>query len=185
MVRPITGDKSYVAKSTKSMKPSLASCGADTPVRLFSITTRGTTNACTTGFVRNHVKGKSPQSSEAHTYPVRRLRGPVPHEFAQALQSQRKLASSGSKAKPKMRRKLEAIPRGEQNSLLRSRPAEWPGVLSADQPGKRRHSTQRTNPAKNAAMPRHEPIQMLQVPCGSFLRFPENHIAPPHRDFSK
>jgi len=63
--------------------------------------------------------------------------------------------------------------------------AEMPGVLFVDQPGKRSHSTLRANPPQRFAMPSHEEIHVLQVlPC-RFVRFPENHIAPAHRDFGK
>src|ERR1022692_2065751 len=76
-------------------------------------------------------------------------------------------------------------PRGEQNSLFRCSLAERSGVLSADQPGKCRHSSLGANPPQRFAMPSHEAIQVLQVQGCGFLRFPENHIAFAHRDFSK
>src|ERR1700722_7719580 len=93
--------------------------------------------------------------------------------------------SGGGEAQSKMGRSIKAISWGEQNSLFSCSLAEWPGVLSADQPGKRRHSTLRANPAEGFAMLSHKAIQVLQVSCCGFLRFSENHIAVAHRDFGK
>jgi hypothetical protein len=56
------------------------------------------------------------------------------------------LVSGGSEAKSKMGRNIETIPRGEQNALCRCSLAEGSGVLSAHQPGKRRHSALWANP---------------------------------------
>src|ERR1700688_457180 len=84
-----------------------------------------------------------------------------------------------------MRRRIEAIPWGEQNSLFSCSLAEWPGVLSADQPGKCRHSSLRANPPEGFVMLSHKAIQVLQVPCCGFLRLPENDIAFAHRYFGK
>src|SRR6202161_1309383 len=102
------------------------------------------------------------------------LHWPVLHEFAESIQSLWELVSGGGEAKSKMRRSIETLPWGEQNSMFSCSLAERPGVFSADKPGKCRHPSLRTNPLQRFAMLSHKAIQLLQVQGCDFLCFPEN-----------
>src|SRR5436190_1982526 len=84
-----------------------------------------------------------------------------------------------------MRGHVETISRCQQNSARGCGPAKGACVLAVQQPREGRHSALRADPAENIAMRRHEAIQLLEIPAGSFLRLPENGGVVPDRDLGE
>src|SRR6476469_3967153 len=63
--------------------------------------------------------------------------------------------------------------------------AERAGVLSAQQPGERRHAALRRNPAEHVAMVRHEALEELEVAGGGFLGLAQHDVTFADCDFRK
>src|SRR5215475_2289147 len=81
-----------------------------------------------------------------------------------------------------MRGLVETVSRCQQDALLCSSLAESAAVLYAEKPGKRGHSSTRTNPAKYISMLAHEAVELAKILSSSLLRLPQHSTSMAHRD---